>query len=98
MPEANLLWPALNHPDDYFRSKALNHLACCGNDDAIEALVEGLKSPSERLSPYALMGLCFLKNSSRGSKRFRATLCEAIVPRLADPEFNVAEQAPRARP
>jgi hypothetical protein len=96
LPEARVLDPALRHPDEFFRYHALYHLARCGNDDAIDALTAGLNSPSERCHTWALMGLEFLKDSPRGSTKFRAALFEAALPLLADKEYGPAEHAPRA--
>jgi hypothetical protein len=96
LPKVNLLEPALHHKEEFFRYHALNHLARCGNDDAIDALTAGLKSPSEECRTWTLMGLQCLKDSSRGSKRFRAALFKASVPILADKEYGPAENAPRA--
>jgi hypothetical protein len=42
------------------------------------------------------MGLEFLKDSPRGSKKFRAALFKASLPILADKEYGPAEHAPRA--
>lgn len=96
LPEASLLEPALHHSDETLRCTALYHLARCGNDDAIEGLVAGLKSSSERCRSRALMGLQFLKDSSRGSKRFRAVLFDASLPLLSDQKPDVAEHVPGA--
>jgi HEAT repeat protein len=96
LPPTSLLEPALRHPDEFFRYHALYHLARCGNDDAVEALVTGLRSPSEQCRTWTLMGLEFLKDSPRGSSRFRAALFEASLPLLADQEYDPAEHAPRA--
>jgi hypothetical protein len=95
-PPAAVLEPALRHEDEYFRSKALYHLAQCGHDDAIPALQAGLASPSVECRTYALMGLEFLKRTGRGSERFRRALFAAAVPLLHDDEYNPAEHAPRA--
>jgi hypothetical protein len=96
LPEVGLLEPVLRHPDEFFRRHALHHLARCGNDDAIDALKAGLKSPSEECRTTTLMGLEFLRDSPRGSKKFRAALFEATLPLLADAESDSAEYAPRA--
>jgi hypothetical protein len=96
LPEASLLEPALRHSDEFFRYHALFHLARCGNDDAIDALKSGLKSPSAQCRTWTLMGLEFLKRTGRGSKAFRAVIFEAALPLLADKEYNPAEYAPRA--
>jgi hypothetical protein len=96
LPEVTILEPALRHADSFFRYHALYHLARCGNDDAIAALKAGLKSDIEDCRTYTLMGLAFLKNSLRSSKKFRTELFEATVPLLADKEYGPAEHAPRA--
>ncbi len=96
LPEASLLEPALRHPDEFFRYHALYHLARCGNDDAIDALREGLKSPSKQCRAWTLIGLEYLKDSPRGSKAFRVALFQAALPLLTDKEFDPAERAPRA--
>ena len=96
LPEAAFLGPALRHPDEFFRYHALYHLARCGNDDAIEALKAGLKDEAERCRTWTLMGLGFLNNSRRGSKKFRAALFDAVVPLLEDQEDEPAEQTPHA--
>jgi hypothetical protein len=96
LPPASLLEPALRHPDEFFRYNALYYLARCCNDDAIEALTKGLKSTSERSRTHTLIGLAFLKDSARGSKKFRTALFDAVVPLLADAEWNTANEAPRA--
>jgi hypothetical protein len=95
-PPAAVLEPALRHEDEYFRSRALYHLARCGHDAAIPALEAGLASPSEECRTYALMGLEFLQRTGRGSERFRRALFDAAVPLLHDDEYNPAEHAPRA--
>ena len=94
-PPAAVLEPALRHADEYFRSKALYHLARCGNDDAIPALNDGLASPSRDCRTYTLIGLEFLKRTGRGSERFRRELFDAAVPLLHDDEYSPAEIAPR---
>jgi len=96
LPEARVLEPALRHPDEFFRYHALYYLARCGNYDAIVALKVGLNSESEQCRSWTLMGLGFLKDSPRGSKKFRTALFEAAVPLLEDKEHGPAEQAPRA--
>jgi Domain of unknown function (DUF4375) len=96
LPAASLLEPALRHPDEFFRYHALYHLARCGNDDAIAPLAAGLNSPSEQCRTWTLMGLEFLKDSPRGSTKFRAALFEAALPLLADKAYGPAEHAPRA--
>jgi hypothetical protein len=96
LPEASVLEPALRHPDEFFHYYALYHLARCGNDDAIDALVSGLKSPSEECRTWTLMGLEYLANSPRGSKKFRIALFQSTLPLLADKESEPAEHAPRA--
>src|SRR5262249_19917574 len=96
LPETTVLGPALRHADEYFRYHALYHLARCGNDDAIEALKSGLSSKSEQCRTYTLMGLEFLKDSSRGSAKFRKALFEAALPLLKDKEYGPAEHAPRS--
>lgn len=94
-PPTALLEPALRHPDEYFRSRALYHLARCGHDDAISVLKSGLVSPSEACRTYALMGLEFLKRTGRGSERFRRELFAAALPLLRDDAYGPAEIAPR---
>lgn len=94
-PPAAVLEPALRHEDEYFRYKALYHLARCGNDDAIPALEGGLASPSEQCRTYTLMGLEFLKRTGRGSEQFRRVLFDAALPLLHDKEYNPAEYTPR---
>ena len=96
LPKARLLEPALCHSDEFFRYHALYHLARCGNDDAIDAIAEGLKSPSEKCRTWTLMGLEFLKDSPRVSKEFRTALFKASLPILADKEYGPGEHAPRA--
>jgi hypothetical protein len=96
LPAANLLEPALRHPDEVIRYRALFHLARCGNDDAIAALTAGLNAPSEQCRTWTLMGLEYLKDTPRGSAKFRAALFEAAIPLLADKAFTPAEHAPRA--
>lgn len=94
-PPAAVLEPALRHEDDYFRAKALYHLARCGNDDAIPFLLAGLASPSEECRSYTLIGLEFLKHPGRGTGCFRRTLFDAALPLLNDTD-RPAEYAPRA--
>jgi hypothetical protein len=96
LPAASVLEPALRHQEEYFRYRALYHLAQCGNDDAIPALKAGLASTSESCRTYALMGLEFLKRTGRGSTKFRAELFDGVVPLLADKEYGPSEHAPRA--
>jgi hypothetical protein len=96
LPHARVLEPALRHAKEHVRYHALYHLARCGNDDAIDALKEGLRSPSEDCRDYTLMGLGFLKRSRRGSPRFRAALFEAVLPLLQDEEYGPAQHAPPA--
>jgi hypothetical protein len=95
LPKAAVLKPALQHPDEDIRSRALYYLARCANDDAINALATGLKSQSEEDRTWTLLGLEFLRDSPRGSKRFRAALFQAVVPLLADEESGPAGRAPR---
>jgi hypothetical protein len=95
-PDVGVLEPALRHPEDEFRYRALCHLARCGKDEAIAVLKAGLASPSERDRTWTLMGLEYLKDSPRGSNHFRATLFEAVLPLLVDKEHGPAEHAPRA--
>ncbi|HWG47688.1 MAG TPA: DMP19 family protein [Gemmataceae bacterium] len=87
---------AMLPPPDEVSYKILYHLARCGHDEAIEVLKAGLASDREDCRTYTLMGLEFLKNSPRGSAKFRAALFEATVPRLHDKEYGPAEHAPRA--
>jgi hypothetical protein len=96
LPPAAVLEKVLRCEDKPFREYALYHLARCGNDDAIEALRDGLRSESEGNRTWTLMGLEFLKESKRGSTRFRGDLFDAVVPVLADDRFGPAEHAPRA--
>jgi len=96
LPEASALEPVLRHPDEFYRYHALYHLARCGNDDAIPALKAGIASTSEQCRTWTLMGLEFLKRSSRGSAKFRAELFDRAVSLLADKEHGPAEHAPRA--
>lgn len=95
-PPAKVLEPALKHENELFRYRALYHLARCGNDDAIPALRHGLASESERCRLYSLMGLEFLAQTGRGSRRFRKAMFDAAVPLLEDFEYGPAEHAPRA--
>jgi len=90
LPEASVLQPILERADEKLRKVALAHLALCGNDDAIDALLAGLKSPDEYTRSYILGGL-----GGHGSKRFRAVMFDAVVRLLADPDFNPAHTAPR---
>ena len=94
-PPTAVLEPALRHEGDYFRSKALYHLARCGHDDAIPVLKAGLASPSKDCRTYALIGLEFLKRTGRGSERFRREVFDAAVPLLHDDEYSPAEIAHR---
>jgi hypothetical protein len=94
-PPAAVLEPALRHKEEYFRSRALYHLARCGKDDAIAALEDGLASASERCRTSTLIGLQFLEKSGRGSKRFRRALFDAVLPLLHDKEYGCAKEAPR---
>ena len=55
-------------------------------DEAIEALSSGLKDADEDIRTYTLMGLMFLKGSSRGSPEFRKVLFDAALPLLNDPK------------
>lgn len=96
LPEVRVLEPALRHPDDFFRYRALYHLARCGSDDAIDALEAGLKSSSVDCRTFTLIGLQFLKDSPRGSRTFRASLFKASLPTLLDKDHRPAEHAPRA--
>jgi hypothetical protein len=95
-PPAEVLQPVLRHRNELLRSYALYHLARCGNDAAVDALRAGLGSPSEECRLWTLMGLEFLKDSPRGSKKFRAALFEATLPLLAGKATDGAEHVPRA--
>lgn len=95
-PETGLLEPALRHSDVFFRYHALYHLARCGKDDSLDALKAGLKADAVECRTWTLMGLGFLKDSSRGSRKFRAAMFEATVPLLRDKEHDPAEHAARA--
>jgi hypothetical protein len=96
LPETKVLQPVLNLPDASYHYHALYHLARCGKDDAIDVLKTGLKAEAEQSRTYTLMGLEFLKQTGRGSAKFRRELFEAAVPLLADKEYSPAEQAPLA--
>ncbi len=96
LPEARILEPALRHADENLRYHALYHLARCANDDAIEAIKAGLTSDSEHCRTGALIGLAFLKDSSRGSAKFRSALFETALPLLNDKEYGPAKHAPNA--
>lgn len=104
LPAASLLEPALNHQDEHLQCYALCHLARCGNDDAIEALRAGLKSPSDECRQWTLMGLEFLKDSPRASKNFRSALFQACLPLLQksptghEPKALLALDSERAVP
>jgi hypothetical protein len=94
LPEAHILRAALIHSDEFLRKYALFHLARCRNDDAIEALVEGLKSPSEQCQSGTLMGLGSPRDSLWGSTRFRRALFPAVLA-LLDRTFGPLVNVPR---
>jgi hypothetical protein len=96
LPATSVLEPALRHNDEQIRGRALYHIAQCGNDDAIDVIKAGLRSPSEHCRTWTLMGLEFLKRTGRGSKVFRTAVFDAVVPLIDDEEYSPAEHAPRA--